>query len=84
MKTKDVLLAVLAVVIMLVAAYIGFTQIAPQKTSTTDGVVVEKIGKISAGLDQAGLGRISDADKVKNFNSVPDFSGLGNPSPFGR
>ncbi|HVQ43642.1 MAG TPA: hypothetical protein VMT30_01620 [Candidatus Saccharimonadia bacterium] len=84
MKQKDVIYAVLAVVILMVAGYIGYTQLVPKNAngkSTT--VEVEKIGVIPGDLDSAGLDRIGDGGKVIDYNSTPDLSGLGNSAPFG-
>jgi hypothetical protein len=84
MKKKDVIFAVLAVVILLVAGYIAFTQLVPKKSSATKTVQVEKIGKINSELDPVGLARLTDTTKVVDFNSIPEYSNLGTPTPFGR
>jgi len=83
MKKKDLMYLLLAVGILLVAGYIGYTQLAPKKTSGPTIVEVEKIGKIPDQIDAPGLARISDVAKVVDFNSPVDLTGLGNGSPFG-
>jgi hypothetical protein len=83
MKKKDMVFLVIAVVILLVAGYLAYTKIMPQKSSADAGVTVEKIGKISSQLDQTGLKWINDTERVKDFNSPADYSNLDNPQPFG-
>ncbi len=83
MKQKDVIFAVLAVVILLVAGYVGYTQLVPKK-ATSKVVEVETVGPIPAELDQAGLARLDDPVKTVDFNSTPDLTGLGNKAPFGQ
>jgi hypothetical protein len=84
MKQKDLVFVVLAVVILLVAGYLAYTQLMPKSSASSKVVTVEKIGKISSQLDAAGLARINDTQKVVNFNSVADYSSLGNTAPFGQ
>jgi len=82
MKQKDILYLLLAVVILLVAGYIGYTQlVARQAASKT--VEVEKIGAVPETLDGAGLAALGDVSKVRDFNSPVDFSGLDNKAIFG-
>jgi hypothetical protein len=81
-KKKDLMYLLLAVVIMLVAGYVGYTQLMPKKPNSTV-VEVEKIGKIPSQLDAAGIARISDPEKVVNFDLPVDLSGLNNRTPFG-
>ena len=82
MKQKDVIYAVLAVVILLVAGYVGYTQLVPKKASSKV-ITVEKVGPIPGELNAEGLTRINDPVKVVDYNSRPDLSGLGNKAPFG-
>jgi hypothetical protein len=84
MKTKDLLFLVLAVIIMLVAGYVGFTQILGKKTSSSSGVQVEVIGNIPSSFDGTALAQLNDPTKVKDFNAPIDFGNLGNTSPFGK
>jgi hypothetical protein len=84
MKKKDMIYMVLAVVIFLVAGYIAYTQLLPQSQSSSNGVEVEKIGKIPASLDGAGMAALQDGTKVQDFNLPVDLTtGLGNKAPFG-
>ncbi len=84
MKQKDIMYLVLAVIILLVAGYVGYTQLVPQKSQGAKTVTVEKIGQIPGQVDAAGLERISDPAKVVNYNSAVDLSGLNNKAPFGQ
>jgi hypothetical protein len=84
MKQKDVIYAVLAGIIFCAAGYIGYTQLVPKSSASTNGEQVDKVGVIPSQLDAVGLARISDSSKVINYNSAPDLSGLGNPTPFGQ
>jgi hypothetical protein len=83
MKQKDIVYLLLAVVILLVAGYIGYTQLIPKKTSSSSTVEVEKIGVIPSQLDAAGLASLSDTARARDFSSPVDFGGLGNKAPFG-
>jgi spore coat protein CotH len=82
-KQKDVLYLLLAVVILLVAGYVGYNQIVPKKASSNT-VEVEKIGPIPSELDSAALVRLSDASKVKEFSLPVDLSNLNNRAIFGQ
>ena len=82
MKKKDTIYAVLAVLILMVAGYIGYTQLVPHKAADA-GVKVEKVGSIPAQLDSQGMARISDVNAVMDFNLPVDLTGLGNQAPFG-
>jgi hypothetical protein len=81
-KQKDIVYLVLAVVILLVAGYVGYAQLAPKKASSKT-VEVEKVGVIPSELDANGLARIQDPAKVKDFSSPVDLTGLGNAAVFG-
>ena len=82
MKQKDIVYLLLAVTILLVAGYIGYTQLVPKKASAKT-VTVEKIGVVPSALDSAGMAALNDPTKVKDYNSPVDLTGLGNKSPFG-
>lgn len=82
MKKKDLTYLLLAVGILLVAGYLGYTQLAPKKSGPTT-IRVEKIGVIPGQLDVVGLAEISDRTKVVDFNSPVDLTSLNNRSPFG-
>jgi hypothetical protein len=83
MKQKDLVYLLLAVVIFLVAGYVGYTQLVPKKTGASSVVQVEKIGLIPAEMDQAGLTALNDPTRVKDYSSPVDLGGLGNTAPFG-
>ena len=84
MKQKDVIYALLAGIIFLVAGYIGYTQLFPQTASSTTSATVDKVGLIPSQLDTVGISRLNDSSKVIDYNAQPDFGGLGNATPFGQ
>jgi hypothetical protein len=84
MKTKDILFLVLAVAILLVAAYIGFTKLGNKPSSASSGMQVEVVGSIPSGFDTMALNQLNDPTKIKDFGTPVDFAGLGNNSPFGK
>jgi hypothetical protein len=81
-KQKDMVYLLLAVVILLAAGYIGYTQLAPKKASSKT-VEVEKIGVIPDHLDDNGMKWLTDPEKVVDYSSPVDLTGLNNPAPFG-
>lgn len=84
MKQKDIVYMVLAAVILLVAGYIAYTQLVPQKASSSKKAVeVEKVGMIPRELDKDGMARLRDESKVKDYSSPVDLNGLGNKAIFG-
>lgn len=83
MKTKDIVYLVLAVLILLVAGYVGVTRLG-KKPSSAAGVQVEVIGTIPSSFDGTALNQLNDPTQVKDFSTPVDFSGLGNTSPFGK
>ena len=83
MKTKDLLYLVLAVVILLVSGYVGYTQLVPKKAGASSVTQVEVVGAIPGQLDQGGLSWLGDAAKVQDYNMPIDLSGLNNSAPFG-
>jgi hypothetical protein len=82
-KQKDIVYLILAVVIMLVAGYVGYTQIVPKKAGAKT-VEVEKVGVIPDHLDEKALDWLSDSTRVRDFGSPVDLSGLDNAAPFGQ
>ncbi|HEY2004237.1 MAG TPA: hypothetical protein VGH44_03925 [Candidatus Saccharimonadia bacterium] len=84
MKQKDLVYLVIAVVIFLVAGYIGYTQLVPKKAGAgSTGVQVEKVGIIPDNFDQTALTELNDPTKVVDYSTPQDFSGLANTAPFG-
>lgn len=84
MKKKDMMYLVLAVVIFLVAGYIGYTQLFAKKASTSTGVTVEVVGPLPGSFDDNALSQMNDATKNRDFSSPVDLSGLNNQAPFGQ
>jgi hypothetical protein len=82
-KKKDLFYLLLAVVIIMVAGYVGYTQLVP-KQATAKEVTVEKVGIIPDKFDDDGIKWLSDDKNVQDFDSPVDLSGLGNPTPFGQ
>jgi len=76
---------VLAVVIFLVAGYIGYTQLLGKKTTAASNTVtVEVVGPMPDSLDANAVTELNDATKTRDFNSPVDLSGLNNTAPFGQ
>jgi hypothetical protein len=85
MKSKDLVMLSIAVVIILVSGYIGYTQLAPKKAGSgaSSGVQVEIVGSIPSQLDATGMGLLNDPTKAQDFDTAVDLSGLNNAAPFG-
>lgn len=86
MKTKDIKYLVLAAVILIVAGYLVYTQLMPQKDTeeAKKDVTVEVVGEIPETLNSDGLAAIRDPNKAAPFDSPIDLSGLNNKAPFGQ
>ena len=85
MKKKDIVYLLVAVVILLAAGYLAYTQLFSSKSQARNkGVMVEKIGKIPSTLDESGLSALSDTEKARSFDAPVDLTGLNNPAPFGQ
>lgn len=84
MKSKDILFLVLAVAILMVAGYIGYTQLLAKKPASSSGVQVEVIGNIPSTFDSTAMAQLNDPTQVRDFSTPIDFSGLGNTAPFGK
>jgi hypothetical protein len=84
MKSKDIVYLLLAVVILLVAGYLGYTQLVPQQKGAKT-VQVEVVGPIDENFDGAALAQVTDGSKVRDFGVQLDLtSGLNNQAPFGQ
>lgn len=85
MKRKDLVYAVLAVVILLVAGYLAYTQLVPKKTTGSAGKAdeVEVVGVIPPALDESALATVRNTNKVRDFNSPVDLGGLNHTNIFG-
>jgi flagellar basal body-associated protein FliL len=86
MKKKDLMALVIAVAIMLVAGYLVYTQVMPQKSgAASQGVQVEVVGPIASDFDPSVMDTLSDSSKVRNFAVSLDLTtGLANPTIFGQ
>jgi hypothetical protein len=85
MKSKDLVYLLLAVVILLAAGYLGYTQLAPKKGAANKGAQVEVVGVIGADFDGAAMAALTDGSKVRDFSQPLDLSnGLGNQAVFGQ
>jgi hypothetical protein len=82
-KQKDIVYLLLAVVILLVSGYVGYTQLVPKKGGAKT-VEVEKVGVIPDNFDDKALGWLRDPGRVRDFGSPVDLTGLGNTAPFGH
>jgi hypothetical protein len=83
MKKRDIFFLLLAAVILGVAGYLGYSQLAP-KRATANGVEVEKVGVIPSSMDADGVATLRDPAKVRDYYAPVDLSsGLNNTAPFG-
>ena len=83
MKTKDLMLLILAVLILLVSGYVGYTQLTGKKSGAAKVVQVEVIGTIPSQLDQSGMSYLDNSSKVSDYTTPISLSGLNNAEPFG-
>ena len=83
MKQKDLVYLVVAVVILLVAGYVVYTNLMPKSTTDT-GVKVDIVGIIPNKMNSEGQTKLTDPAISKDFSSPIEFSGLNNPAPFGK
>ncbi len=84
MKKRDIFFLLLAAVILVVAGYLGYSQLAPKRGATTNGVEVEKIGTMPSVMDADGVATLRDPAKVRDYYAPVDLtSGLNNTAPFG-
>lgn len=84
MKPKDLAMLMVAVAILLVAGYLGYTQLMPKKTTAAKTVQVEVVGSIPSAMDQTAITQLNDPTQVKDLDSPPDLTGLNNSTPFGQ
>ncbi|HSX03067.1 MAG TPA: hypothetical protein VLI05_07230 [Candidatus Saccharimonadia bacterium] len=86
MKTKDIVIMVVAALIFLVAGYLAYTQLVPKSSSAaSQGVQVEVVGSIAPGFDSGALSTLQDSSKVHNYAVPLDLTtGLGNQAIFGH
>ena len=84
MKTKDLILLLVAAAIFLVCGYVGYTQLVPKKAGAGKAVQVEVIGSIPAQMDASGMSWINDPSKVQDDDTPINLTALGNAAPFGQ
>lgn len=85
MKSKDMVMLVVAAVIFLVCGYVAYTQLSPKKSNTSKAVQVEVIGSIPSQMDASGASWLNDTSKVQDYDSPINLtSGLNNTAPFGQ
>lgn len=83
MKSKDLVMLSVAVLILLVSGYVGYTQLVPKKSASAKGVQVEVVGSIPSQMDQSGMTLLNDPTKVLDYDTPIDLTGLNNAQPFG-
>lgn len=87
MKTKDIIGAVVAAILLVVVGYLAFSYLVPSSPKSAGKSVqkVEVVGVIRAGLNDENLKSLKDKDKNIDFTVNLDLnSDLGNSSVFGR
>lgn len=84
MKSKDLVLLLVAAAIFLACGFVGYTQLAPKKGSASQSVQVEVIGTIPSQMDPTGMSWVNDPSKVQDYDTPINLTGLGNSSPFGQ
>jgi hypothetical protein len=82
-KQKDLVYLVIAVVIILVAGYVVYLNLAP-KNSAGSEVKVNIVGAIPSEMDSEGQKSLADPTKTKDYSSPIEFTGLNNAAPFGK
>ncbi len=87
MKRKDLTYLVLAVIILLVAGYLAYTQLLNNKTAkpASSGVSVEIVGTIPSDFNSDAQKLLLDNSRSVDY-SVPASltTGLGNSAVFGQ
>lgn len=85
MKKKDLVYAVIAVVILLVAGFLAYTQLVPKKSAASKVVQYEVVGKILPDFDAVAIAKLSDTNAVQNYGVDIDITqGVGNKDIFGK
>jgi hypothetical protein len=85
MKKKDLITLIISVAILLVAGYLAYTQLVPQKGgAASKDVKVEVVGPIQPDFDDTAMNALNDPTKVRDFAVDLDLTtGLGNQAIFG-
>ncbi len=87
MKTKDLILLAVAIIILVGSGLVIFNQLTPStaKAAKAKGEAVEIAPVVADSFDQAALGEVTDAERNRSFAVPLDTStGVGNDAPFGR
>ncbi len=85
MKTKELVQLIVAVLIFIIAGYIIYSVLVPQKSSGSNkGVSYTKVTPVNPNFSQTDLSNLGDSTKVRDFYNPPDLNnGLNNSQPFG-
>jgi Flp pilus assembly protein CpaB len=87
MKQKDMIYAIVAVIILVVAGYLAYTQLVPRKTAAKSAasVSVDKVATISENLNEDAQKNLYEPTLSRNYTVEFDLTtGLGTVAPFGR
>jgi len=86
MKQKDIVYLLIAVVILLAAGYLAYTQvIAPKSQAANKVVTYEVVSEIRPDFNPSALAALADGIKNTNYSVVIDINaGVGNPDIFGK
>ena len=84
MKSKEIIQLAVALVILAVAGFLIYSQLAPANPKSDETkFMVEKVRPIEPDYDQQTLAKISDSSRVTDYYNEPDLkTGLGNTQPF--
>jgi flagellar basal body-associated protein FliL len=86
MKKKDLIYLILAVIILLGAGYLAYTQVvAPKSQASKQDVTAEVVGEIKPDFNADALSAIEDSAKNKDYSVEIDVnSGVNNAAVFGK
>lgn len=86
MKKKDIIYLFIAVVILLGAGYLAYTQvIAPKSQTGEQEVTAEVVGEIKPDFSADAMSAITDATKNRDYAVEIDINaGVNNPAVFGK
>ncbi len=84
MKSKDIMMMLVAAVIFIAIGVVLYGQLKPKRTSGAHQTTVEVVDPINSSFDSSALSSINNPAQVRDFAVSIDLNGLGNPTPFGR
>ncbi len=86
MKKKDLIYLFIAVVILLVAGYLAYTQvIAPKSQAAKQDVTAEVVGEIKPNFNDPAITALTDTTKNHDYMVDIDINaGVNNASVFGK